>query len=114
MLKIHERQPVGHATILDVSGKLTIGAGDDRLREAIDQLMASGVDRILLNLADVQVIDSSGVGELVAAHTKLRHRGGQLAILRLSPRVGDVLRATRLLGILDIHERESDALRALS
>ncbi len=100
----------GHATIVDVSGQITLGEGGAKLREIIRDLLAKGAKHIVLNLADVNYIDSSGIGELVSAFTTVKNRGGELKLLHLTRKVHDLLQITRLYTVFDVHSDERAAL----
>lgn len=96
--------------ILDLKGKLTAGLGDQILRESIDEFLAEGWKRILINLSEVSFIDSAGVGELVAGLRTSRRFGAELKLLLTNERVRSTLYTARLLPIFDIHDSEDDAL----
>lgn len=108
---IKQREDAG-IVIFDVSGRLAIGEGDAQIREAVKGALADGHTRLLLNLGGVKTVDSSGVGELVSAHSSVSTAGGSLRLAALSPKVAAVLQATRLVGVLDIHETEEEAMLA--
>jgi anti-sigma B factor antagonist len=110
-LNISERQG-GDVTILDMSGKITIGEGSVALRTAIRRLLEEGKKRILLNLAGVTYIDSSGIGELVSSYTAINKEGGQLKLLNLTQKLQDLLTITKLLTVFDVYESESEALES--
>jgi anti-sigma B factor antagonist len=110
-MKITEKK-LENAVILEASGKLTIGVGDTVVREAIDKAQAEGVDNVIMDMAAVTALDSAGVGEILAAHSKLKNAGGGLALIKLSDRVGGVLKATRLTGLISIHDDVSSALES--
>jgi anti-sigma B factor antagonist len=110
-LNINERQ-AGDVTVLDMSGKITIGEGSVALRTAIRRLLEEGKKRILLNLAGVSYIDSSGIGELVSSYTAISNAGGQLKLLNLTQKLQDLLTITKLLTVFDVYESESDALNS--
>ena len=112
-MKIERRQRDG-ATILDLQGKITIGEGDVALREAVQAAVGDGATNILLNMARVRSIDSSGVGELVAAYTTVTNRGGKLRLFSLPGRVLGVLQITQLVTVLDILEDEEEAVASLA
>lgn len=112
-MKIDKRQRDG-ATILDLQGKITIGEGDVALREAVQAAVGDGATNILLNMARVRSIDSSGVGELVAAYTTVTNRGGKLRLFSLPGRVLGVLQITQLVTVLDILEDEDEAVASLA
>ena len=102
-LNINERQ-AGDVTVLDMSGKITIGEGSVALRTAIRRLLEEGKKRILLNLAGVGYIDSSGIGELVSSYTAINKEGGQLKLLNLTQKLQDLLTITKLLTVFDARE----------
>jgi anti-sigma B factor antagonist len=101
---------VGDTLVLTVSGRITLGEGNAMLREIVAELADKGHKRIVLNLADVNYIDSSGLGELVKAHTTMRNKGGELKLASLNKRVHDLLQLTRLSAVFDIHADEASAL----
>jgi anti-sigma B factor antagonist len=108
-LNISERQ-VGDVTILDMDGKITIGEGSVALRTAIRRLLEEGRKKILLNLAKVGYIDSSGIGELVSSYTAIGKETGQLKLLNLTQKLQDLLTITKLLTVFDVYESEEEAL----
>lgn len=108
-ITISERQ-AGDVTILDLSGKVTIGEGSVALRNAIRRLLGEGKSKILLNLAGVGYIDSSGIGELVSSFTAVNKEGGTLKLLNLTQKIQDLLAITKLLTVFDVYEDESEAL----
>ena len=110
-LNIHERQ-AGDVTILDLEGKITIGEGSVSLRGAIRRLIEEGKKKILLNLAGVSYVDSSGIGELVSSYTTIGREGGQLKLLRLTQKIEDLLAITKLLTVFDTYDEESAALNS--
>jgi anti-sigma B factor antagonist len=110
-MKIEKRNRDG-VTILDLGGKITIGKGDVALREAVHQVLESGALKVLINLAEVTTIDSSGVGELVSAFTTATNRGGKLKLVNLPPKVNDILTITQLITVFEVFESEDEAIRA--
>jgi anti-sigma B factor antagonist len=108
-LNISERQ-VGDITVLDMDGKITIGEGSVALRTAIRRLLEEGKKKILLNLAKVGYIDSSGIGELVSSYTGITKEEGQLKLLNLTQKLQDLLTITKLLTVFDVYESEEEAL----
>jgi anti-sigma B factor antagonist len=108
-MKLNTRQVDG-VTILDLSGRITLGEGSVQLRDAIRDLLAKGQKHILLNLADVNYIDSSGIGELVSAYTTVRNQGGELKLLNLTKKVHDLLQITKLYTVFDIKDDEASAI----
>src|ERR671915_570036 len=110
-LNIKERQ-AGDITILDMDGKITIGEGSVALRTAIRRLLEEGKKKILLNLAGVGYIDSSGIGELVSSYTAINKEQGQLKLLNLTQKLQDLLAITKLLTVFDVYEDETEALNS--
>ena len=108
-LNMKERQ-AGDVTILDMDGKITIGEGSVALRSAIRRLLEEGKKKVLLNLAGVGYIDSSGIGELVSSYTAINKEAGQLKLLNLTQKLQDLLTITKLLTVFDVYESESEAL----
>ncbi len=104
---------VGDIAILDISGRITLGEGNVMLREIVRELADKGSKKVVLNLAEVQYIDSSGVGELVKTHTTIRNQGGQLRLVNLNKRVNDLLQMTRLSAVFDIEKDEASAIESL-
>jgi anti-sigma B factor antagonist len=108
-INISERQ-AGDITILDLEGKVTIGEGSVALRTAIRRLLGEGKNKLLLNLAGVGYIDSSGIGELVSSFTAVNKEGGVLKLLNLTQKIQDLLAITKLLTVFDVYENEAEAL----
>jgi len=105
---------VGDITVIDVSGRITLGEGNVILREMVRELADKGQRNVVLNLAEVQYVDSSGIGELVKTHTTLRNQGGHLKLANLHKRVHDLLQMTRLASVFDIHGSEAEACNSFS
>jgi anti-sigma B factor antagonist len=103
---------VGDVVVLDIIGRITLGEGNVILREVVRELADKGHKRIVLNLAEVHYIDSSGVGELVKTHTTIRNTGGELKLSALNKRVHDLLQMTRLSTVFDIQTDEATALQS--
>ena len=110
-LNIAERQ-AGDVTVLDMSGKITIGEGSVSLRTAVRRLLEEGKKRILLILGCVSYIDSSGFGELVSSYTAINKEAGQLKLLNLTQKLQDLLTITKLLTVFDVYESEAEALNS--
>jgi anti-sigma B factor antagonist len=110
-LNISERQ-AGDVTVLDMDGKITIGEGSVALRSAVRRLLEEGKKKILLNLARVGYIDSSGIGELVSSYTAINKDGGQLKLLNLTQKLQDLLTITKLLTVFDVYDTEPEALNS--
>jgi anti-sigma B factor antagonist len=112
-MKVTTRQVDG-VTILDLSGRITLGEGSVQLRDAIRDLLSKGSKLILLNLADVNYIDSSGIGELVSAYTTVRNQGGELKLLNLTKKVHDLLQITKLYTVFDVKDDEATAIASFN
>ncbi|HEX4135970.1 MAG TPA: STAS domain-containing protein [Bryobacteraceae bacterium] len=112
-VKLNTRQ-VGDVTVIDVSGRITLGEGSSTLRDALRELVAKGNKKILLNLGEVSYIDSSGIGELVSGFTTVSNQGGTLKLLSLTKRVKDLLQITKLYTVFDVHEDEAHAVRSFA
>ena len=108
-LNIRERQ-AGDVTILDMDGRITIGEGSVALRSAVRRLLEEGKKNLLLNLAGVSYIDSSGIGELVSCYTAINKEKGQLKLLSLTEKLRDLLTITKLLTVFDAFDTEEEAL----
>jgi len=108
-LSITSRE-IDSITILDLSGRITLGEGSVQLRDSIRDLLAKSVKHILLNMGDVNYIDSSGLGELVYALTSIKNQGGELKLLNLTKKVSDVLQLTKLYTVFDIKDDEASAI----
>ena len=105
---------VDGVTILDLSGRITLGEGSVVLRDQIRDLIGKGEKKLLLNLGDVTYIDSSGIGELVSAFTTVRNQGGELKLLNLTKKVHDLLQITKLYTVFDVKDDETSAVKAFS
>ena len=108
-LTIASREVDG-VTVLDLSGRITLGEGSVQLRDAIRDLISKGQKKILLNLGDVNYIDSSGLGEMVSAYTTARNQGATLKLLKLNKKVHDLLQLTKLYTVFDISDDEASAI----
>ena len=110
-IKATTRQADG-VTIIDLSGRITLGEGSSTLRETVRDLVSKGQKKILLNLGDVTYIDSSGIGELVSSFTSVNNQGGQLKLLHLQKKVHDLLQITKLYTVFEVHTDEAAALKS--
>jgi len=110
-MKASTRQIDG-VTIVDLSGRITLGEGSVVLRDTVKDLLGKGQKKILLNLGDVSYIDSSGIGELVSAFTSVRNQGGELKLLHLTKKVHDLLQITKLYTVFDVRDDETAAIAA--
>ena len=108
-MKIDVRQKSG-VTILAPKGKITIGVGDVALRDAVHEALDAGGKNLLIDLAGVSTVDSSGVGELVSSYTTVTNRGGKLKLLNLPPKVSDILQITQLITVFEVFEDEEEAV----
>ena len=108
-MKFKTRQVDG-VTILDLSGRITLGEGSVTLRDAVKDVLSKGSKNILLNLADVDYIDSSGLGELVSAFTAVKNAGGDLKLVNLTKKVSDLLVITKLATVFDTKDDEASAI----
>ena len=102
----------GSITIVDLSGRISLGEGSALLRKTVRGLLDEGQTRIILNLGDVNYIDSSGIGELVSGFTAVRNRGGELKLLNLTKKVNDLLQLTKLFTVFDVYSEENTAVRS--
>lgn len=107
-----DTREVGPVAILDVRGRIVLGDEIHQLRDAVRGLVSEGKTKIILNLAEVDYIDSSGVGELVGCFTTVRNAGGELKLLNLSQKVHDVLHVTKLYTVFDIRDDEFTAVKS--
>jgi anti-sigma B factor antagonist len=108
-VKLNTRQ-IGDVTVIDAAGRITLGEGSTAFREAIKDLVAKGQKKILLNLAEISYIDSSGIGEMVSGFTSVSNAGGQLKLLNLTKRVQDLLQITKLYTVFEVFDDEAVAL----
>jgi anti-sigma B factor antagonist len=112
-MKFTTRQ-VNGITVLDLSGKITLGEGSVTIRDAVRDVLATGKNQILLGLGNVNYIDSSGIGELVSALTAVKNAGGSLKLLQLTKKVQDLLQITKLYTVFDIYDDEAEAIASFS
>ena len=109
-----EQRAVGPVMILDLKGKITLGEGDEVLKDKINSLILQGHKKMLLNLADVPYIDSAGLGEIVRTYTTVSRQGGQLKLVNLTKRITDLLMITKLLTVFETFDNEQEALKSYS
>ncbi|MBI2834686.1 MAG: STAS domain-containing protein [Acidobacteria bacterium] len=112
-MQIDERV-VNDVTILDLKGKMTLGEGDELLKEKINSLVQQGRRKLLLNLGGVPYIDSAGLGEIVRTYTTVSRQGGKLKLLNLTKRIQDLLAITKLLTVFETFDAEQEAVRSFS
>ena len=112
-IKASTRQ-VEEITVVDLSGRITLGEGSTVLRDTVRELLGRGQKKILLNLGDVTYIDSSGIGELVSGFTTVSNQGGQLKLLNLTKKVHDLLQITKLYTVFEVCDDEAAAVRSFA
>src|ERR1700759_5247788 len=112
-MKIKSRQVDG-ITIMDCSGRITLGEGRVQLGDAVRDLLSKGPKQMLLTRGDVTYIDSSGIGELVSAFTTVRNQGGDLKLLNLTKKVHDLLQITKLYTVFDVKDDEASAVASFA
>ena len=110
-MEIVERT-VSDVTVLDLKGKMTLGEGDELLKDKINSLLACGKKKLLLNLEAVPYIDSAGLGEIVRTYTTVSRQGGSLKLLNLTKRIEDLLSITKLLTVFDTFDYEAEAVKS--
>ena len=109
-----EERAVGDVVVLDLKGKITLGQGDELLKDKVNSLVNQGHRKIVLNLAGVPYVDSAGLGEIVRTYTTVSRQGGSLKLLNLTKRITDLLAITKLLTVFETFDVESDAVRSFS
>jgi anti-sigma B factor antagonist len=113
MMSLHAtHRDAGQVTVVDLSGRITLGDGSALLRKTIRGLLEDQRRMIVLNLADVDYIDSSGIGELVSGYTAVKNQSGDLKLLHLTKKVRDLLQITKLYTVFDVFTDESSAVRS--
>ena len=109
-----EERAVGDVVVLDLKGKITLGEGDELLKDKVNSLVNQGHKKIVLNLADGPYIDSAGLGEVVRTYTTVSRQGGSLKLLNLTKRITDLLSITKLLTVFETFDSENEAVRSFS
>jgi anti-sigma B factor antagonist len=112
-VKLTTRQ-VGDVTVVDAVGRITLGEGASTFRDTIRDLAAGGHRKILLNLAEISYIDSSGIGELVSGFTTVANQGGIVKLLNLTKRVQDLLQITKLYTVFEVYDDEAKAVQSFA
>ena len=112
-MQIEERS-AGDVTILDLKGRMTLGDGDEALKDKVNSLVAQGKRKLVLNLAGVPYVDSAGLGEIVRTYTTVGRQGGSLKLLGLTKRITDLLSITKLLTVFETYDSEADAVRSFT
>ena len=107
-----DQRVVGDVTLLDLKGKMTLGEGDELLKDRINSLVSQGHKKLLLNLEGVPYIDSAGLGEIVRTYTTVSRQGGKLKLLNLTKRIQDLLAITKLLTVFETYENEPEAVKS--
>jgi anti-sigma B factor antagonist len=113
VMQIHQRT-VGDVTIIDLHGKMTLGEGDELLRDKVNSLIQQGHKQLVLNLAEVPYIDSAGLGEIVRTYTTVSREHGALKLLHLTKRIQDLLAITKLLTIFETFDNEAEAVASFA
>jgi len=113
-MKFSTRKTTGNVVIIDVDGKILLGEGDVEIKEIVDDLLAQGERKILLNMTKVPYIDSAGLGEMIRCFTAIRKSDGHFKLLSPNPRIKDLLNITKLLNVFDCYDNESDAIESFS
>jgi anti-sigma B factor antagonist len=109
-----DQRAVGDVVVLDLKGRITMGEGDELLKDKVNSLVNQGHKKIVLNLADVPYIDSAGLGEIVRTYTTVSRQGGSLKLLNLTKRITDLLSITKLLTVFETFDSENEAVRSFS
>src|SRR6476620_7547193 len=109
-----EQRSAGEVIVLDLKGKMTLGEGDELLKDKINSLLQQGLKKVVLNLEEVPYIDSAGLGEIVRTYTTISRQGGSLKLLNLTKRITDLLSITKLLTVFETYDSEADAVRSFS
>ena len=112
-MQIDERS-AGDVTVLDLKGRMTMGEGDELLKDKVNSLILQGRKKLVLNLADVPYVDSAGLGEIVRTYTTVTKQGGNLKLANLTKRITDLLAITKLLTVFETYENEADAVRSFA
>jgi anti-sigma B factor antagonist len=112
-MQIDERT-IGDVLVLDIKGRITLGEGDELLKDKVNSLLNQGNKKIVLNLAEVPYVDSAGLGEIVRTYTTVSRQGGSLKLLNLTKRITDLLAITKLLTVFEVYESETDAVQSFS
>jgi anti-sigma B factor antagonist len=112
-MKFNKRQK-DDVTILDLSGRITIGSGEEALRNATQEILNNGAKKVVINMGGVTMIDSSGIGELVSAYTTATNRGAKLKLANLPAKVSDILTITQLITVFDVFDTEAEAVQSFA
>jgi anti-sigma B factor antagonist len=110
-MQIAERE-TGSVTVLDLTGKITMGQGDTLLKDKLHSLLHQNKKNVLLNLGEVQYVDSAGLGALVSAYTTVTREGGNLKLLHVTKKLQDLLSITKLLTVFETFDSEDEAVRS--
>ncbi len=109
-----EERAVGDVTVLDLKGRVTLGEGDELLKDKVNSLLNQGRRKLVLNLAEVPYVDSAGLGEIVRTYTTVSRQGGSLKLLNLTKRIADLLSITKLLTVFETFDTEADAVKSFT
>ncbi len=109
-----EERVVGDVMVLDLKGRITLGEGDELLKDKVNSLLNQGRKKLLLNLAEVPYVDSAGLGQIVRTYTTVSRQGGHLKLVNLTKRITDLLSITKLLTVFETFDSEGDAIKSFS
>src|SRR5437660_12808735 len=109
-----EERTVGDVMVLDLKGKITLGEGDELLKDKVNSLVNQGHKKIVLNLGGVPYVDSAGLGEIVRTYTTVSRQGGSLKLLNLTKRITDLLSITKLLTVFETFDSEGEAVKSFT
>jgi anti-sigma B factor antagonist len=107
-----EERAVGDVVVLDLKGRVTLGDGDELLKDKVNSLINRGFKKIVLNLAEVPYVDSAGLGEIVRTYTTVSRQGGSPKLLNLTKRISDLLSITKLLTVFETFDTENEAIKS--
>ena len=107
-----EERAVGDVVVLDLKGRVTLGDGDELLKDKVNSLVNRGFKKIVLNLAEVPYVDSAGLGEIVRTYTTVSRQAGSLKLLNLTKRISDLLSITKLLTVFETFDTENEAIKS--
>lgn len=110
-MTLHERR-VGDVTVIDIDGRITVDDGADVFRDAVRQLVRQGRVKLVLNFTDAPFVDSTALGQIIHAYTSATRKGGTLKLLKVTPRVHELLVITKLLSVFDLFDDEAEALKS--
>jgi anti-sigma B factor antagonist len=104
----------GAVTIIDLSGRITLGESTGTLRETVRKALDEGARNLVLNMGNVSYVDSAGLGELVGSYTSVNHAGGRLKLLNLQAKMKDLMQVTKLHTVFEVYENEAECAKSFS